>query len=260
MTNISNEKQKRYIPEIMVALGYILLICLVPITFIGLYYYTTPKNAPDETVHVFATNLPPATAVSLLPADYILAENNIFTEEFDDNQNSWRDNQDPYAFEIKDGKLFIESQNPNQYVLASCASINCNWLNEPFYLQVEFATQDLYRKTYGVLFKMNYARENFILFAINSDRREYFLFNHNITYGWSTRLAGKTDKIQPHPNVNTLGLYVNKTYIELYINGEFIDTYQDTGTSFQSGQFGVFIDNSGVLIIDNLIIDKIGGQ
>lgn len=259
MTNNSNEKQARYLPEIIVALGYATLFCLVPITFIGLYYYTTPKNAPDQTDFEFATSLPPSTPVSLLPADYVIGENNIFTEEFNNNQNSWRDNQEPYAFEIKDGKLFIESQNPNQYALASCASINCSWLNEAFYLQVELSTQNLYRKTYGVLFKMNYARENFILFAINSDRKEYFLFNHN-TNGWSTRLAGRTDKIQPHPNVNTLGVYVDKTYIELYINGEFVDTYQDTGTSFQSGQFGVFIDNDGRLIVDNLIIDRVGGQ
>lgn len=259
MGNSSHEKQTNYVPEIIVALGYILLFCLAPLTFLGLYYYTTPKNVADETEFAFATNLPPSTPISLLPTDFITGENNIFREEFNDNQNSWRDNQEPYAFEIKDGKLFIESQNQNQYALASCSSINCNWLNQPFYLQVELSTQDLYTKTYGVLFKMNYARDKFILFAINSDLKEYYLYNHN-TNGWSIKLAGNIDEIQAYPSSNILAIYVDKTYIELYINGNFIDTYQDTGTSFQSGQFGVFIDNGGVLIIDNLIIDKEEGQ
>lgn len=73
-------------------------------------------------------------------------------------------------------------------------------------------------------------------------------------------MAGTTEYIRPHPNANTLSVYVDKSYIELYINGKFVDTYQDTGTSFQGGQFGVFIDDKGSLIVDNLIIDKIGGN
>lgn len=254
MIDASKEKQKSYIPEIIVSLGYILLFCLVPITFLSLYFYTTPQDL-EKSNNIFAIDLPAFTSPQL-PSGYVLGENNLFTEEFVDNKNHWRDNHEPSAFEIKDGRLYVNSKKDNFYTLATCASMSCNRRNTPFYLQAELSTQELYTKTYGVIFKMNYARDNFMLFAIDSDSEEYYLYG-NAPSGWTIKLAGFTDKIKPYPSANILGVYVNKTYIELYINDEYIDSYQDTGTSFQSGQFGLFIDFGGVLIVDNLIMDKV---
>ena len=74
-------------------------------------------------------------------------------------------------------------------------------------------------------------------------------------------MTGIADQIQPYPAVNKLSIYVNKSMVEFYINGKLIDTYQDAGTSFQSGQVGLYVNDTGFrLIADNLIIDKIEGK
>ena len=75
------------------------------------------------------------------------------------------------------------------------------------------------------------------------------------------RMAGNTDLIQSYPTANTLGLYINKSYLEFYINRQRVDTYQDLGISFQTGKTGFYVDDFGFhLVVTNFSINKIGGQ
>ena len=75
------------------------------------------------------------------------------------------------------------------------------------------------------------------------------------------RMAGISDWIKSYPLSNTLGLYVDKNYLEFYINRKLVDTYQDSGMSLQGGEMGFYADDSGFhLIVTNFSIDKVGGQ
>jgi hypothetical protein len=101
---------------------------------------------------------------------------------------------------------------------------------------------------------------DFFLFQVNTAAQKYFLYHHFID-DWSLRMSGRTDQIQPYPAINRIGLYVNVGSLEFYINGKIVDTYRDTGTSFQSGGFGFYVDDAGFkLIVDNLTVDKAGGK
>lgn len=260
MENTSPKKRVIHLTETIVIFGYVVLFFLVIITFLGLYYYTTPKDAPSELDFAFATNLPPITPIPRLSSNHILGENNIFTEEFNDNNNNWNDRLSPKLLEIKDGKLFIQSKSVDEYVIVACASQDCNSLNQPFYMQAEFSTNKRYERLYGFVFKMNYQRDNFLLFSIAPSTKSYMLYSQSAGR-WAQQVSGQSDYILEFPNTNVLALYVNKGYLELYINGQMIDTYQDTGLSLQTGDFGFYIDNSAAnLIVDNLIIDKVEGE
>lgn len=251
-------KQKAsYIAEYIIGAGYLLFLCLAFGLCSTVYYfaYLQPKPAP---VNLFATSLPPTTPSPSIPSNYGSGAINIFKENFDDDRNSWISDQESSAYEFRDGKLIIESLDDNSYVLATCAK--CPYLNEPYYLQVELSTDKLVDKGFGVVFKLLYTRKNFYLFEINPAAKTYFLY-HRFNEDWSLRLSGRAHQIQSYPAINRLGIYVNKGLLEFYINGELVDTYQDSGTSFQSGENGFYVDGAGFkLIVDNFIVDKAGGK
>lgn len=255
----SSEKPGSYTAELVVLGGYILFFCLAAILyFVFLISFTRNLQKSPSQTNVFATNLPPQTPIPSIPLDYEPGSLPIFREDFDNNQNGWTGDPDLTSREFKDGKLYIESLDENSYALTSCSK--CPFLKEPFFFTVELSTDQLTDGGFGVVFNMQYTRNNFYLFRINLESKKYFLSRYNAD-NWSRRMTGITDQIQSYPVVNKLGIYVNKGMVEFYINGKLIDTYQDSGTSFQSGQVGLYVNDTGFkLIVDNLIIDKIEGK
>jgi len=257
--DIFSEKQEGYTAEILVLAGYILFFCLAAILYFAfIISFTRNLQKSPSQINVFATNLPPQTPFPSIPLDYEPGSLPIFREDFDSNQNGWTGDQHLTSLEFKDGKLYIESLDENSYALTSCSE--CPFLKEPYFFSVELSTDRLTDVGFGVVFVMQYARNNFYLFQINLESKKYFLFRYNAD-NWSRRMTGITDQIQSYPSVNKLSIYVNKSMVEFYINGKLIDTYQDSGTSFQSGQVGLYVNDTGFkLIADNLIIDKIEGK
>lgn len=254
--NVEPKEKISYIPEFIVVLGYILFLVLFVILCAFLVYFRSPQNSSQ--LNDFATSLPPITPSPSIPLTYVPEATHIFQDMFDRNQNSWTDEQDPSMYRFRDGKLVIESNDDGNYVLASCSK--CPYLEEPYYLQADLSTDKLIDEAFGVVFKLLYSHENFYLFEINPAAQKYFLY-HRTKDNWSLRMSGKTQRIASYPAVNRIGIYINKGTIEFYINEKIVDTYEDNGTSFQSGGFGFYANDAGFkLIIDNLTVDKAGGQ
>ncbi len=132
-------------------------------------------------------------------------------------------------------------------------------MKDPFYLQADFATKEATDQNYGIIFNYNNRDESFYDFEINTEAQKYFLDHHNADYGWSQRAGGVSDQIRSFPATNTLGLYVTRDTVEFYINGQFVDAYNESGAAFPQGDFAFYVaDWKFTLIIDNLKIDKIG--
>lgn len=255
--DFSPGKQPKHTAEIIIVIGYVLFLFLFIVICIFLFYLTFSQNAPPAP-NILATSLPALTPSSSIPSDYQPGTFNIFKDNFDDFQNNWGDNQEPSTYEIKDGKLYFKSRDDGKYAIAHCG--RCPILNEPYYLQADLVTDKLVDEGFGIVFKFLYGRADFYLFEINPAANKYYLYHHS-SDDWSLRMSGRTDQIQPYPAVNRLGLYINKGSLEFYINGKIVDTYHDTGTSFQSGQFGFYVNDAGFkLIVDNLTVDKAGGK
>jgi hypothetical protein len=255
----SSEKPESYTAELVVLAGYIFFFCLAVILyFIFLISFTRNLQKSPSQINSFATNLPPQTPIPSIPLNYEPGSLPIFREDFDNNQIGWTGDPDLASREFKDGKLYIESLDENSYALTSCSK--CPILREPYIFTVELSTDQLTDGGFGVVFALQYTRDYFYLFRINLESKKYFLSRY-YEDNWSRRMTGIADQIQPYPAVNKLSIYVNKSMVEFYINGKLIDTYQDAGTSFQSGQVGLYVNDTGFkLIADNLIIDKIEGK
>jgi hypothetical protein len=109
-----------------------------------------------------------------------------------------------------------------------------------------------------MIFGLNHNTDSFYLFQINTEAKKYYLYHH--TYdGWSLRAAGESNHIKSFPASNILGIYANQDIAEFYINGEIIDSYNQSKPTFQFGYFGFYVDDTDFqLIIDNLMITDVG--
>ena len=256
----STNNKTNYTAEIIVVLGYLLTFCLASVACGGLFYYIshTYQTAKPEQ-NPYLVNLPSRTSVPHITKDYQPGVHNIFTDNFNDNQNNWLSPEEEAKVTVEGGKLFLESLNPERF--ATAKSISSPRLDRAYYIQADFSTNKITPTGFGLIFDSNYNTNNasdFFLFIINPESKQYFLYS-NIKGDWLLHVAGNSDIIQAFPGTNTLGLYVNKNYLELYINRNMIDTYQ-TIFSFE-GQPGFFVDGADFqLIVSNFTIDRAGGE
>jgi len=251
------EKPANYIAEFLVIVGYIIFFCLASILyffFISSYTKNVPKSSTP--VNVFATNLPPTTPIPHISSVDQLSAIKLFEDDFTTDQNHWSRDMNAYNESVSGGKLILESLLDNNYAITGCGL--CPKLKEPFYLQADFATTTSTDKNFGFVFNLNYSNKTFYMFQINTEAKKYFFYNRT-TDNWSLLTAGESDQIKSFPTANALGVYVDQGVVEFYINGEFIDSYYQSGYSFYDGNFSFYVDNSGFkMVVDNLIINKAG--
>ncbi len=245
-----------YLPEFMVAAGYILFFCLA-LTICSTFYYLSYLQRQPVPINSFATSLPPTTPTPhIVPADQQNATV-LFKDDFGDDGHGWAGTEDNSKEQVTLGKLLLESKKEGYYAFTSCAL--CPALDTPFYLQADLSTGHVTDKNFGIYFNYNYTDNgDFLLFQINTEARKYYFYYGN-NDGWSLWSSGQSDLIKPFPVTNTLGIYARKDAVEFYVNGQIIDSYEQSGYPFYLGDFGFYVDNSYFqLVVDNLIVTKAG--
>ena len=256
-------KQKEdisYTAEYIVGAGYLLFFCLAFALCSVFYYFTYLRSYQlrpgPSAINPFATNLPPTTPTPHVSMDDQSKLKRIFEDDFNNDQNHWTLYNDEFKEEVRKGKLYFESRIEDNWAFAACES--CPYLKKPFYLQADLTTATATDQSFGIIFNLNKTNNNFYLFQINTEAKRYYLYHLNF-FGWSIREAGDSNFIRSFPASNTLGIYANQDTVEFYINGEIIDSYKESGFTFQSGYFSFYVDNSGFqLIVDNLIVNEVG--
>ncbi|MCQ3938666.1 MAG: hypothetical protein DPW18_16710 [Chloroflexi bacterium] len=251
------EKQKDYTPEILLSAGYIMFFCLASAVCLAFYFYTFVQKQSAGSVNVIATNLPSRTPTPHInPAGQSEAPI-IFADDFSNDDNRWiLPDGEGHSLSVEDGKLFLESKIDNEHAIAECRE--CPYLDEPYYLQADLATTTATNEDFGIVFNFNPSRETFYLLSINTESKEYSIY-HLGENSWSRRLEGGSLQIKSFPNPNTLGIYADSGIVEIYINGQIVDSFVQTGEPFHFGYFGFYVDDEGFeLSVDNLIISKPG--
>ncbi|MEW6404959.1 MAG: hypothetical protein AB1649_24450 [Chloroflexota bacterium] len=259
---ISPQKQMDEAAAILLAFGYVLFFCVACTAAFILYslYYAPPIGPTPIAVSTIpnpvATSLPPRTPIPHISFTEILDAEIIIEDDFADNDNGWwSDGDNEYGVQIKDGELILQSQYEGNYSITRCA--DC-YLEEPYFLQLDLRTTTATDISYGIIFNGNYIQSMFSLLEINVASQQYFVYHHSGD-GWLTRVIGKSTQIKPFPEVNTFGLYLNESVMELYINGNLVDTYVESGASLHEGYLGLYVNGAGFkLLADNLTVRKAG--
>ncbi|MFN8435022.1 MAG: hypothetical protein U0V18_13435 [Anaerolineales bacterium] len=254
--NIPTEASKNYTVKFLVAGGYILFFCLVIYSAITFYFLTNTK-IQSQPVNIIATNLPPINPTPEFSISQQANTDIILRDDFSDNKNKWAGvSYYDFVLEVKEGKLLLESTTEGEGVLARCEE--CSYLQEPHYVQADFELANPTNEGFGLVFALDRNGRLFYLFLINTESKEYFLY-HSGSNGWSRLIQGGSNNIKSFPDTNTLGVYVNENKSEFYINGEFVDSYYQSGGKFHFGLSGFFVPISGMeLSIDNLLISRTG--
>jgi hypothetical protein len=253
--NTEANQKRNYIPEYIVAAGYLLFFCLAFALCSTAYYFTYLQSRPSPIINTFATSLPPLTSTPhVLPTDQQEAYA-VFRDDFSDDHNGWADIESDSKVEVSRAALRVESQAEGYYAYAACR--NCPTLTNPFYLQADFSTSTATDKGFGIYFNYDYEKDTSFIFGINTEARKYYLYYEDGD-DWSLRTVGESDQIKAFPAINTIGIYAQQDFVEFYVNGQIIDSYGQTGYSFHKGDFGFFVDDSDFqLIIDNLVISHL---
>ncbi|HUI88517.1 MAG TPA: hypothetical protein VLX61_07295 [Anaerolineales bacterium] len=255
-------KQTSYALEIGVAVGYGVLFCgmIVACTALSMIFLRKPVAA--QTVGI--ANLPPLTPSPHVSAAVLDQAPKLLDENFDDDRNDWIDasawgGTGSSREDVHDGKLFFASLQTNSglpYVLATCKP--CGSLNQPYFLAADIATDRTTDQAYGIVFHKGGNPGSFYAFMIDEETKNYYVLAAD---NWMLRTSGESDLIQSYPASNTLGIYVQEDRVEFYINQKIVDSYQETGNSFETGAIGFCVDGPGfTMIADNLHIYEMAGQ
>ena len=247
-----------YTTEYVVAAGYAIFFCSLVIACLGFFYLNLSQPVPEPArTNEFTGTLPLTTPTPHIPSNHQFETNSIlFQEDFDNNQNRWLNSEDDTKERIHAGRLFFMAREDGDYAILRCES--CPHLDRPYYLEVSLSTDIATDETYGIAFRCSATLEAFYLFIINPESKKYFLY-HRDPEEWTLRAAGESLLIHPYPESNTLGAYASKDSLEFYINGEIVDSYRESGTSFDAGFFGIYTNNSWYGVqIDKVVIYRIG--
>jgi hypothetical protein len=237
-----------------------LLFCLACTACSGFFYVAYLEQTAAKSAGTI--DLPPLTPNPHIRSTFSPATTIVFEDDFSDDHNGWIDASSwiggGSTEEIKDGKLFFASASDGHYAITTCTL--CDSLNQPYFLIADLTTGQATDQDFGIMFDKGDNPSDFYVFQVNTEKRYYYV-SHHATNNWLLRTSGESNLIRSYPATNTLGIYVNKDNIEFYINGEIVDSYQETETSFQTGVIGFYVDNSSFeLVIDNLLIYKIESQ
>lgn len=214
--------------------GYVLLCILAAAAcsaFVYLQYgpnLTQLQGLPLPTPHIHPSRLSVSSA--------------WVHESFQNNDRQW-DHWGTSNQTIQNGQLTLESVVESQPALSACHA--CPFLDQPYYAQADFSTNGTGSAAYGIAFQIRDADYDYNVFQIYPGRQQYE-FWRKTRDGWSERASAVVPTIAAYPAFNTLGVYVNGDWIEFYINGQMVDTYEETGTSFEGGQIGAYVDDIGV--------------
>ncbi len=252
--------------EIAVVLGYVLFLVLAAAAGLSQVYPVFAPSTPTPTeVPTFIPKLPDWTPTAT-PHNLGNTQpglHSIFKDGFKDNQYLWSDSQDPTSLIVKGGKLTFGSLSSDQFAVVSSPSVGSAveaQNNSPYYVQADFSVDHATAESFGLFFAGQPLEVDFFLFQFYPQSKQYFLYHYS-DGAWLRRISGNSDLIQSFPAANTLGMYVNKGNLEFYMNHKLVDTYEDSSQSFQAGEIGFYVNNSGFrLTVTNFFIEGVGGS
>ena len=251
------KSRRAYVPEMIVGAGYLLFFAALVVACVAslMVIYRPAKSKQTAT----ATPSQPVTPTPHILSTPVAAAPFVLADSFNENANAWAPRYiTGTKTEIKNGVLAVESLQDESYALVTC--IPCLDLNQRYYVQAQFSTNKATDVGFGILIRLNASKDYFYLFEVNTESRKYDFWYHDPD-NWYLRAGGSSDAIHSFPANNTLGLYVEKGRAEFYMNGQFIDFYDDSAASFDEGGMGFYLDDSGVsLQVDNLILQRLGGH
>ena len=175
-------------------------------------------------------------------------ESNLISEDFSSNEREWGLYYPQGKLEIINGKLILQSNIEQRYVIAK--SREFDFLKEPYYVQADFTTDVNESFAYGLIFGFGDSLETYYMFEVVPRTGYSHLLKYN-TGKWEELVPFTQSIVRPYPETNTLSVYFDGGEIELYINGDLVNSVSDR-KFFRSTGVGVFVNNSGYrLIVDN---------
>ena len=211
--------------------------------------------APPATLTPTITMTPTIThtpTITLTPHALIPAPEDakVFNEQFDSNKKNWVSFYGENTTVIKEGKLYLRSDKAGYGALALC--YRCSKLDKAFYFQVEVIPAEKTSIQHGIAFCATGPTDEYYVFLIDSVSGTYSL-NKRALQGWQTLFtAVYSQSISQYPISNTLAVQFDQGKMNLYINGNLVNTYTDPDPIACSA-IGIFIDGALVdVIADNI--------
>jgi len=173
-------------------------------------------------------------------------------EGFSSNIHEWTLMFSQGKVELIEGRMILQSYQSNRLVIATTHSQYSDF--EPstgeYFLQADFTTDTEASPTYGLVFGLDRSLGTFYLFEINQQVNRVTL-NKYVANSWTELLSVPKAPLHPFPEVNTLSVYFGRGEIELYVNGQLVNTYVDANPLNSKG-VGAYIDSSSArLVVDN---------
>ncbi len=251
--NTPHNEEKTYVNWEKIFIYICMLMAFIMIlTCLSVMTFAYRENIPYIQNYFPTPTATPPHILALQPADTVKVTN----EDFSSNRSEWSIYYRFSKAEVKDGKLFLESFEHDEFAIGYCNSCSFvirtnNYLRSPYYLQADFNTDQKMNSYYGLVFNIIKEKHSYYTFILNPTLKKYSL-NKFQDDNWSNLASGESDLIRSYPETNTLSVDFEAGVINLYINGQVVTSTTDKNpTDF--GKIGVFVGDSGFkLIVDNL--------
>jgi hypothetical protein len=173
----------------------------------------------------------------------------ILEETFDNNSNLWKSYYPGRVAAVVDGHIRVVSYESRYVNTAVCSG--CGDYRDNFYFQADLALNKFKNISYGLVFCTT-DNNNYYIFLINHNSFKYSLFKLKDDE-WITLIdTTLSDQINGYPHNNTLSVYYEQGYMELFVNGYKVDTYNDPDP-LPGGWIGLIVGDAGAeLFGDNV--------
>jgi len=217
----------------------------------------TPTLTPTPTLTLTPaprptrTNTPPP---SVTPTAFLLLMpfegETVVEDKFDSNALEWEPYYSNNTVQIRDGKLYIESNESGYVGLAYC--FDCDAYTQTFYFQAELSTEEDVSTEYGLAFCAGKGDSEYYTFFVQPKSSSYSVYRHQEDNWESLIETTRSEAIHKYPAANTLAVFFDDGQMNLYINDTFIDSYADADP-FDCTWAGVIIGDGKVsLSADNV--------
>jgi hypothetical protein len=198
---------------------------------------TTPTDTPSPT----ALPMPPMEIMSLTQGSAAL------DEQFVDNSNNWVGISPTSEVTIQEGQLQLRSTESKSAGIVYCQG-DCGPYQDFYYYQSDIVEDRPSTIGLGMVFGMNQAKSAFYSFRIRPSSADYSLAK--VSNGEWTPLIDWTPSpaVKFYPFINTVGVSYREGTIDLYINGQKLDSYTDE-QPYKSGRIGFSVDTDGVRLL-----------
>lgn len=205
---------------------------------------STPTKTPTATITPSPTSTSTPHALIAPPKG-----ETVFEEKFDSNSNKWKSYYNNTITSVENESLIIRSDKARYVGMAVCS--NCPTYDKSFYFQADLKITKSSTESFGLVFCSKNYGSSYYAFEIETQYRNWKLLK-NTTEGWQYMKDGYSPSIKKFPNLNTLGVIHRHGNIRIYINGIFVESYQDI-SPIDCGNIGFIVNNNTTdLIVDNV--------